>query len=434
FLSQNLVSEPPVVFTGEVAPAKRKELWEDNQIITATPQVISNDLVSGQIDLTNVSLIIYDEVHRAVGDYAYVFIGERYSKVKDGHALGMTASPGNDPQKIIEVCENLDIQGVEIRHEYDPDVAKYVHEVSIKWVEVALPEEIRKVIQYLKKAQDEQVERLRKSGYLHGKKYVTTKDLLSAQRTIQASLQTGSKSSSAFQASTTVAMAMKINHALELAETQGVAALKAYFDKLTQVAVSRGARRADKQVVAHPKVQMAMKQVRKLQAAAVESPKLERVKKIVVAQLNTKPESRIIVFTHYRDTSELVTEELSKIEIVRPARFVGQATKGRDKGMRQKQQVEMIDSFKAGEHNVLVATSVAEEGLDIPSTDLVVFYEPVPSEIRTIQRRGRTGRRMKGKVIILISKDTRDVAYYWSAKHKETRMHKELEKLRRNLQ
>ena len=71
---------------------------------------------------------------------------------------------------------------------------------------------------------------------------------------------------------------------------------------------------------------------------------------------------------------------------------------------------------------MLVATSVAEEGLDIPNCDLVIFYEPVPSEIRYIQRRGRTGRIKKGRAIILMAKGTRDEAFYWSARRKEGKM------------
>ncbi len=433
-LGKHLIAELPVVFTGEVSPGKRKEMWKNSQIIVATPQVISNDLVSGQIDLNGVSLIIFDEAHRAVGDYAYVFIGERFRKLKGSHVIGMTASPGNQADKILEVCENLNIEGVEIRHDYDPDVVKYVHDVYIKWIELELPEEMKKVVEHLKKGLDEQVAKLRKYGYVPRKKLVTTTDLLSAQRQIQGALRTGSKSSAAYSAATTAAIAMTLNQALERAETQGVAALKAYFERLRTKAVARHATKASTQTIALPKVQMAMKALKKLEAAKVETPKLEKVKKIVVAQLNSKPDSRIIVFTHYRDTCELVTDELGRIEIVRPARFVGQASKGKDKGMRQKQQVEMIDRFKDGEFNVLVATSIAEEGLDIPTTDLIVMYEPVPSEIRTIQRRGRTGRRRTGKVVILITKGTRDEAYYWSSKHKESRMHKELEKLRKELQ
>ncbi|MCK5024810.1 MAG: DEAD/DEAH box helicase, partial [Thermoplasmata archaeon] len=434
FLKKHIISEPPVLLTGETPPAKRKKMWNESQIIVATPQVISNDLVSGQIDLNDVSLIVFDESHRAVGDYAYVFIGERYRKIKSGHTLGMTASPGNDPEKILEVCENLNIESVEIRHEYDPDVVKYVHEIYLKWIEIDVPKEFREVIQHLKKGVEEQANQLRKMGYLKKGSYVSMKDLLAAQRMIQGQLQTGSKSSDAFSAATIIAIVMKLNHALELAETQGVAALQAYFQRLIQEATSRGASRAAKQSIAIPKVQMAMKETNRLEAASVESPKLGRVKKLVVAQLNQKPDSRIIVFTHYRDTSEMVAKALSEISIIRPVKFVGQATKGKDKGMSQKKQVEVLDKFKDGDFNVLVATSVAEEGLDIPSTELVVFYEPVPSEIRTIQRRGRTGRHRAGKVVILISKGTRDEAYYWSSKHKEARMHKELEKLRKDLQ
>jgi ERCC4-related helicase len=54
--------------------------------------------------------------------------------------------------------------------------------------------------------------------------------------------------------------------------------------------------------------------------------------------------------------------------------------------MSQEEQSAVLESFRNGEFDVLVATSIAEEGLDIPEVDLVVFYEPIPSEIRYIQR------------------------------------------------
>jgi Fanconi anemia group M protein len=84
----------------------------------------------------------------------------------------------------------------------------------------------------------------------------------------------------------------------------------------------------------------------------------------------------------------------------------------------------MLERFKNNEFNVLVMSSVGEEGLDIPAVDKVIFYEPVPSAIRTIQRRGRTGRQSKGEVIVLVTKGTRDEGYRWSAFHKENRMQK----------
>ncbi|MCK5547526.1 MAG: hypothetical protein KAI64_00820, partial [Thermoplasmata archaeon] len=226
------------------------------------------------------------------------------------------------------------------------------------------------------------------------------------------------------------AQAMKINHAIEIAETQGPSALKSYFDRMEEVAASKGSSRASKQVLKNTKVISAMGITRH---ATFEHPKLKVAANVVKEQLREKKDSRIIMFCHYRDTAELLTRELEKIKGARPVRFVGQATRGRDKGLKQKEQVALIKKFTDGEYNILVGTSVAEEGLDIPSTDLVIFYEPVPSEIRTIQRRGRTGRKRPGKVVMMITKDSRDEAYYWSSKTKEKKMHRELDDLRSKL-
>jgi Fanconi anemia group M protein len=98
--------------------------------------------------------------------------------------------------------------------------------------------------------------------------------------------------------------------------------------------------------------------------------------------------------------------------------------------MTQKEQLKRITDFKEGKHNTLIATSVGEEGLDIPSMDLAVFYEPVASEIRSIQRRGRVGRHNMGRVVVLITKGTRDEGYYWSSKKKETVMKRTLNKMK----
>jgi len=103
-------------------------------------------------------------------------------------------------------------------------------------------------------------------------------------------------------------------------------------------------------------------------------------------------------------------------------KFIGQASREDERGLSQKEQGRILDKFRSGEINVLVSTSVGEEGLDIPSVDLVLFYEAVPSEIRFIQRRGRTGRVKPGRVIALLAKGTRDEAFYWSAVKKERRM------------
>jgi Fanconi anemia group M protein len=431
-LRELLLKDDIAIFTGEVKPEDREALWAENKIITSTPQAIKNDLEAGRITLDDVSLIVFDETHRAIGDYAYVNIGEVY-KEQNGLVMGITASPGSSVKKILEVCENVGIAvgSVEIRTEYDADVVNYMHEILVDWKKVDVPEELRFVIDLLNKAKESQVKKLRGFGYLKkGRPMVTTRELLAVGNRVQAELRDGVKRYQTYQAATAQAMAMKINHAIELAETQGVESLRAYFERMKKEAKSKDASKASKQVLKLVNVDKAIRACRSIK---LEGPKMVKILDIVKNQFKQKLDSRVIVFTHFRDTSETVTKRLRDLDGIRPVRFVGQATRGADKGLSQKEQVETIEKFKKGAHNVLVATSVAEEGLDIPSTDMVIFYESVPSEIRTIQRRGRTGRRMPGKVVVLGSKATRDEAYFYSAKRKEDAMHKNLDKLRKEL-
>lgn len=429
FLEEHLVSHSPAVFTGEVAPEERGRTWATSRLVVSTPQVVANDLEAGIVDLSEIDLIVFDEAHRAVGDYAYVTIGKAFME-RGGLALGMTASPGSDVSKIAEVCENLGITWVEIRSELDDDVVDYTQQVKTEFIGVGMQEGMSRIVALLKEILDEQVVKLRAAGLLDPKKPVTTRDLLTAGATIRAQLDSGKKSYNLFGIASVQALAMKINHGIELAETQGRGALESYLDKQVKQAEDNKRSKASRTLVRDARFQQARGLLHQM---VNDHPKLEKLIPILQRQFVDKPESRVIVFTHYRDTCDLITNRLTDIEGVRPVRFVGQASKGEDIGLKQKEQREVIERFQKGDHNVLVATSIAEEGLDIPATDLVVFYEPVPSEIRTIQRRGRTGRRHAGRVIVLVTKDTKDEAYLWSSRKKEMQMRRELDGLRKKL-
>jgi Fanconi anemia group M protein len=418
FIRNFLVPQNVAVFTGEVAPAERDKLWASSRIIVSTPQVISNDILGSRADISQVSLMIFDEAHRAVGDYAYVFIGETFKKCS-GRVLAITASPGSSAEKISTVCGNLGITAMELRTEYDADVVNYTHRISINLVEVEMTPNAREISGILRGLLDEKKKELQKHGFALSPKPLGMRDLLGITAMIREKLHSGSKQPSYFHAITLAAMAMKLNQALEYIETQSVGALRNYLERLETEAGGKGASKATKFLVADDRVRQVIKLSREAQA---EHPKVVRVTDLVKKMLSARNDSRIIVFTHYRDVSELVTRELEKVPGARPVRFVGQATKGDDKGMRQKEQAEALGRFRNGEFNILVATSVAEEGLDIPSTDFVIFYEPVPSEIRSIQRRGRTGRMQSGTVYILVTKGTRDVPYFWSSVGKERKM------------
>ena len=426
FFEETLLDAKVATFTGETPPEEREYAWRTATLVCSTPQVVQNDLVAGRIGLEDVTLLLFDEAHRAVGNYAYVFIADAYRRQqKDGLVLALTASPGAKPEKVADICKNLGIEGVEVRTEFDPDTAPYVQDTEVEWKEVQVPQSLKRVSDILRQMFDEKVAMLRAVGGLPPHvRFVNKKVLLDAQRIIGARVKQGEQDGALYKALSAQAAALKLSHALELVETQGVGALLSYLERLVQ-----DESKAAKAMREDPRM---LEVGRLLAESRVDHPKLRQVAVLLRQQLKEKPDARIIVFTNYRDTSEALVEALRQVEGVRPARFVGQASRSEsDRGMSQKRQVELVEEFKAGTFNVLVATSVAEEGLDIPQTDLVVFYEPVASEIRAIQRRGRTGRKRAGRVVILITKDTRDETYHWASRGKEQKMRKEIQELKR---
>ncbi|MEM4251744.1 MAG: helicase-related protein, partial [Candidatus Bathyarchaeia archaeon] len=156
----------------------------------------------------------------------------------------------------------------------------------------------------------------------------------------------------------------------------------------------------------------------------LEHPKLALLKSEVKKQLEKHPNSKILVFTQYRDTASHLVEKLREETRLSVERFVGQASKKDDPGLSQDEQAELLANFRDGDTNLLVATCIAEEGLDIPSVDMVIFYEPIPSEIRYIQRKGRTGRKTAGKAVILAANETFDIAYLRASRRRVERMRK----------
>ena len=414
-----------VMITGERAPESWMELWSRGRIVVSTPQVIENDLLSRRIDLADVSLIIFDEAHRAVGSYAYVYIAERYRReARSPLVLGITASPGSQSEKIAEICSNLGIEKIQTRTEKDPDVALFVHEREIEWVKLTVPKEllaIRTSIEELLQSRVDDLNRLGASPLRISIKS-SKKELLGLQASLVSSARMQANKST-FAAISLLAEILKLYHAVELAETQCPDALARYFQRLEGEALSRSGSKASRRIMQDPGFRRVMVALADLK---VEHPKPAAARKMLLEQIEANPDSRIMVFTNYRDTASALLQFLKGDPNIRAVRFVGQASRDQDEGLSQKKQAEILNKFRAGEFNVLIATSVGEEGIDIPATDMVLFYEPVPSEIRSIQRKGRTGRARAGRVMVLMARGTRDEAYYWISDRKEKTMNRQI--------
>ncbi|MCS7121734.1 MAG: DEAD/DEAH box helicase [Archaeoglobaceae archaeon] len=413
-----------VALSGEIPPEARSKFF-GKKIIVSTPQVIENDLVSGRINLENFVLVVFDEAHRAVGNYSYVYIAKEYLKqARKPLILALTASPGSDVERIWEIITNLGIQALEVRSEWDDDVKPYVAEKDIEWIRVELPKELEIVKNKIEESLKFRFDKLKKFGI--DAEELSKKELLALQEALQVKVAEGKEE--LFEAISILAEILKLLHAVELIETQGVEALKSYLKRLLVEASGRGSR-ASKNIANDPIFREAVFAALKCKE---EHPKLNKLKEVVKKQLEENKDSRIIVFTNFRDTAEKLVKELSNIAST--SKFVGQAEKDYSEGMSQKEQIEILEKFRNGEVSVLVATSIGEEGLDIPATDLVVFYEAVPSEIRAIQRKGRTGRGREGKIVVLVTKGTRDEAYYYASIRREKIMYERLLEVKRKLE
>ncbi len=427
-----IAEEKMAVLTGMVAAEKRKDMWEKATVIFSTPQGLENDLLAGKLSFEDVTLLGFDEAHRAVKEYSYVWIAKHYMKTaRFPRILALTASPGSDMEKITEVCKSLFIEDIEVRTESDPDVQPYVQEVSIDWVKVDLPPEFVEIKKLLEASFRSKLEAVKNAGFLSGTTGVSKKDLLLLQATLRSELAGDYKNFQLMKAISSLAEAMKVGHALELLETQGITALHKYNERLREDAKAAKTK-AVKRLFSDNTFLTALEKTRQLHEKNIEHPKLGELKRIISENIAAVRGAKAIVFNQYRDSALKLQDELNKVEGVRARIFVGQMKKG-ETGLSQKQQKELLERFAAGDYNVIIATSIGEEGLDIPKVDLVVFYEPIPSAIRQIQRRGRTGRQEKGRVIILVARDTRDEAFRWVAHHREKSMHRILKTLKSKL-
>lgn len=423
----NIDPEKIVLFTGSVKPEKRGELWNEARIIVSTPQGLENDVINKRVKLEEVSCLIFDEGHHATGDYAYVWLAKHYEQVCSfPRILALTASPGSDLDKIKEVCTNLKIERVEVRTENDPDVKPYIQDVKINWIKVDFPEEFKQIHKFLKDCRDSKLLEAKKLGYCKGVG-IHKGDLLQLQGELQRSLSQGLRDFELLRSVSLIAEALKVEHALELLESQGIKQTHTYLKKIQTEAVTSKVK-AVQNLAMDLNFKSALYLTEEIIEKGIKHPKLAKLQEIL-EKSRTKKDSKAIVFTQFRDSAEEIVKKLNEAGISNHI-FVGQAKKN-GVGFSQKQQKKILDEFMAGEFNVLVATSVAEEGLDIPKVDEVVFYEPIPSAIRAIQRRGRTGRLEKGEVNVLLTSGTRDDAYHWSSHHKEKRMYHNLEKLKK---
>lgn len=416
------------LFTGEIPAEKRKQIWKTADIIFSTPQCIANDIENNLYNLSEVSLLVIDEAHRCLKNYDYTKVVNHYKNQSTTPLiLGLTASPGSDADKVRQICAHLDIKNIELRTRDSPDVINYLQEREFQKIEIPFPPELMEIRTLLKRIWDKKVSYLQNLNMLFGPANKIT--LLKLQARLFA--QGSARSVPSMIAASQTAQAIKISHALELLETQTLSGLKEYLLGLKKQADEKKSKGVQT-LVKMPEFSLAFQLTENLIKKQIEHPKIEELAVLIENEIKENPKAKSIVFAQFRETTSVISKRLNKIPNIKSATFVGQAKKASG-GLSQKEQKQIIEDFRENKINVLVATSIGEEGLDIPEVSAVFFYEPIPSAIRKIQRAGRTARLAPGKLIILVTKDTRDEIHHYASSAREKKMYKTIELIRNEI-
>lgn len=418
------------IFTGKVNPGSRKKIWETADMIFSTPQCIANDVRNNLYDLKEVCLLIEDEAHRCINNYDYNFLAKNYMEnASHPRIIGLTASPGSERSRIREICRNLSIEEVEIRTRESADVREYIQELEFERIGVDFPAEFDEIRQALATLFSKYVDELKNRRVLFGPASKTA--LIVLQKRIMLNILKGDKNFNQLAASSSCAQAIKIQHALELLETQTLQSFNKYLRTLLEQARKKQSKGVVR-LVEKPEFTFAYLRSNTLLEKQAEHPKISELAGIIRKELEKNSRGKIMIFTQFRDTASIISKKLNEMENVRSKIFVGQAKK-EGTGLNQKEQREIINRFSSGEINVLCATSIGEEGLDIPEVNVVIFYEPIPSAIRAIQRAGRTARLVKGKLIILMTRKTRDESFFYVSKIREKKMHTAIDSVKKDM-
>jgi len=393
FLKNNLTLDDISLITGEDTIQKRTKLW-NNSIVCATPEIARNDLNRKIVSPDQFNLVIFDEVHRTVGDYAYSGIAEWFEN-SPARILGMTATLPSEKEKATEILTKLRISSVAERTETSPDVKPYTQETNTEWINVELPPELKSIQKLLKLALDERYDVLKKNGI----KLAEQQSLSALLRIRQFVLNQNRRSAKP------LFIAIRIHYALNMLEAHGVTPFLKFCERA----------KAKKGVGVKDLFEVDLNFTRAIQLAneaqskGIEHSKIPKLKEII----ESVP-GKALIFTSYRDSVDLIHSKLTELGISAGI-LIGKAG---DTGLKQKKQIETVQNFRDGVFRVLIATRVGEEGLDIAEVNQVIFYDNVPSSVRHIQRRGRTGRKDTGKLVVLIAKNTIDETYYWIGKRK----------------
>ena len=393
FLKENLLIADIGIVTGEDLLSKRKKKWM-NSVVCATPEITKNDFARNIVSPNQFALVIFDEAHRTIGDYAYSIIA-KYFENTNTRILAMTATLPSEKEKAKEIVTRLHIKNLIERSDESSDVKPYIQKTETEWVKVDLTKEMKAIQMCIKLALEERYKELRKNG-LRLSDNKSLSQLLNARQFVLTQNRRSAKP---------LFTAIRITYALNIFEAHGITSFLKFCDRTRE---KKGA--GIKELFeTDPNFTRAISLAKNQQSNGLEHPKIDRLVDIL-----HDVKSKVLIFSSYRDSVNVIHQKLLDMNISAEI-LIG---KSGETGLKQKKQIETVQRFRDGVTKALIATRVGEEGLDISEVNLVIFYDNVPSSIRFVQRKGRTGRKDRGRLVVLIAKNTIDETYYFIGKRK----------------
>ncbi|KAE8398263.1 ATP-dependent DNA helicase mph1 [Aspergillus pseudonomiae] len=418
------------MLTGEAAPGIRAEEWQNKRVFFMTPQTLINDLKSGIADPKRIVLLVVDEAHRATGGYAYVEVVKFLRRYNQSfRVLALTATPGSTVESVQAVIDGLDIARVEIRTEQSLDIREYVHARNTEVQTFKNSEEMVLCMDLLSKTLQPLVDQLRTLNAYWGRDpmMLTAFGLTKSRQQWMAS-DAGRNAHFGLKGKVNAIFTVlaSLAHAIDLLKYHGITPFYRHLLHFQSNTEGQKGGKYQRQVVQDDSFKKLMNHLQPWtkNPEFIGHPKLEYLKSVVLNHFmdagegsngesgDSQSSTRIMIFVHFRDSAEEVTRVLKRYEpMIRPHVFVGQSSAKGSEGMDQKTQLSIVQNFKKGTYNTIVATSIGEEGLDIGEVDLIVCYDSSASPIRMLQRMGRTGRKRAGNIVLLLMEGKEEESY-----------------------
>nr|XP_020446624.1 LOW QUALITY PROTEIN: Fanconi anemia group M protein [Monopterus albus] len=435
--------------TGSTAAKQRQELWRSKRVFFLTPQVMVNDLSRDTCPAQQVKCVVIDEAHKALGNHAYCqVIRQLVSQTLQFRILALSATPGGDTKSVQSVISNLLIAHIELRSEESPDIQAHSHQRSVEKVVVPLGEALSayqaRYLQVLEKFMSRLVQN-RVMGH-KDLRTLTKYQLILARDQFRKNPPAHIKGPQQGMLEGDFALCISLYHGYELLMQMGLRSLFFYIQGIMDG--SREMSRARNELqrtptfmdLYHEMEAMFVKPSAGLDEPFIYShPKLEKLEEVVLQHFRLWAESsadsnecpgsgpqdvstRVMIFSSFRESVQEIAVMLNRrAPLIRVMTFMGQASAGKGvKGFTQKEQLEVVHRFRQGGFNTLVSTCVGEEGLDIGEVDLIVCFDAQKNPIRLVQRMGRTGRKRRGRIVIILAEGREERTYNQSQSNKRS--------------